>query len=40
LAWLTYRPLLGLALLVLAAASVWGLSRLSIQKQELQKKPA
>jgi hypothetical protein len=39
-AWLTYRPLLGLALLVLAAASVWGLSRLSIQKQELQKKPA
>jgi Transmembrane protein 43 len=39
-AWLTYRPLLGLALLVLAAASMWGLLRLSIQKQELQKKPA
>jgi hypothetical protein len=39
-AWLTYRPLLGLALLVLAAASVWGLLRLSIQKQELQRKPA
>jgi Transmembrane protein 43 len=39
-AWLTYRPLLGLALLVLAAASMWGLLRLSIQKQELQRKPA
>ena len=39
-AWLTYRPLLGLALLVLAAASMWGLLRLSIQKQELQKRPA
>lgn len=39
-AWLTYRPLLGLALLVLAAASVWGLLRLSTHKQELQKKPA
>src|SRR5271170_2415269 len=39
-AWLTYRPLLGLALLVLAAASMGGLLRLSMQKQELQKKPA
>jgi transmembrane protein TMEM43 len=39
-AWLTYRPLLGIALLVLAAASMWGLLRLSVQKHELQKKPA
>jgi len=39
-AWLTYRPLLGIALLVLAAASVWGLVRLSMQKQQLQKRTA
>jgi hypothetical protein len=39
-AWLTYRPLLGIALLVLAAVSVWGLVRLSIQKQQLQKRTA
>jgi hypothetical protein len=39
-AWLTYRPLLGLALLVLAAASMWGLVRLSMQKQQLQKRTA
>src|SRR5580658_557504 len=39
-AWMTYRPLLGLALLVLAAASMWGLLRLSIQKQQLQKRTA
>jgi hypothetical protein len=39
-AWLTYRPFLGLALLVLAAASMWGLVRLSMQKQQLQKRTA
>jgi hypothetical protein len=39
-AWLTYRPLLGIALLVLAAVSVWGLVRLSMQKQQLQKRTA
>jgi hypothetical protein len=39
-AWLTYRPLLGIALLVLAAASMWGLVRLSMQKQQLQKRTA
>jgi Transmembrane protein 43 len=39
-AWLTYRPLLGIGLLVLAAASMWGLVRLSMQKRELQKRPA
>jgi hypothetical protein len=39
-AWLTYRPLLGIALLVLAAVSMWGLVRLSMQKQQLQKRTA
>jgi len=39
-AWLTYRPLLGIALLMLAAASMWGLVRLSMQKQQLQKRTA
>jgi hypothetical protein len=39
-AWLTYRPLFGLVLLVLAGASMWGLLRLSLQKQQLQKRTA